>query len=98
MKYESLILAAGLGTRMRSSLPKALHPLGGRTLIRWAVEACLQATGKGPFVVIGPEMEGLRDSAQGAAGFVEQAQRLGTGHAVLQARQSLQGLCDRLLV
>jgi len=98
MKYESLILAAGLGTRMRSSLPKALHRLGGRTLIGWAVDACLQATGQGPYVVIGPEMEGLKDSAQGAAGFVEQTHRLGSGHAVLQARQVLQGRCDRLLV
>src|SRR3989304_5172680 len=86
MELESLILAAGLGTRMHSRLPKALHPLGGRPLIRWVVDACKHATGKPPFVVIGPEMGAIRAVVPEAAGFVEQTQRLGTGHAVLVAR------------
>lgn len=98
MELESLILAAGLGTRMHSRLPKALHPLGGRPLIRWVVDACKHATGKPPFVVIGPEMGAIRDVVPDAAEFVEQTERLGTGHAVLQARQALEGVCDRVLV
>jgi bifunctional UDP-N-acetylglucosamine pyrophosphorylase/glucosamine-1-phosphate N-acetyltransferase len=98
MAHESLILAAGLGTRMHSGLPKALHPVCGRPMIRWVFEACRQATGKAPYVVIGPDMEAIREVVPEAAGFVIQNERLGTGHAVLQARQALEGRCDRLLV
>jgi bifunctional UDP-N-acetylglucosamine pyrophosphorylase/glucosamine-1-phosphate N-acetyltransferase len=98
MAYESLILAAGLGTRMRSRLPKALHPLCERPMIRWVFDACRQATGKAPYVVIGPDMQDIKEVVPDAAGFVIQKERLGTGHAVLQARQALEGRCDRLLV
>lgn len=99
MAYQSLILAAGMGTRMRSKLPKALHPLCEWPMIRWAFEACRQATGRPPFVVVGPEMEEeIRAVVPDAAGFVIQRERLGTGHAVLQARQELEGHCERLLV
>ena len=49
MDCESLILAAGLGTRMKTGLPKLLHSLGGRPLLRWSVEACRHATGRDPF-------------------------------------------------
>jgi bifunctional UDP-N-acetylglucosamine pyrophosphorylase/glucosamine-1-phosphate N-acetyltransferase len=98
MAHESLILAAGLGTRMHSALPKALHLVCGRPMIRWVFEACTLATGKPPYVVIGPEMEGIREVVPEAAGFVVQKERLGTGHAVLQAREALEGRCERLLV
>lgn len=98
MVYESLILAAGMGTRMHSRLPKALHPLCERPMIRWVYEACKQAIGKAPFVVLGPEMRGIQEVIPDAAGFIEQTERLGTGHAVLQARRALEGRCDRLLV
>jgi bifunctional UDP-N-acetylglucosamine pyrophosphorylase/glucosamine-1-phosphate N-acetyltransferase len=98
MEHESLILAAGMGTRMHSRLPKALQPLCEWPMIRWAFDACRLAIGKAPYVVLGPEMGGLRDVVPDAAGFIEQVDRLGTGHAVLQARQALEGRCDRLLV
>lgn len=98
MTYESLILAAGMGTRMHSRLSKPLHTLCERPMIQWVFEACQQATGKGPFVVLGPEMAGIRQAVPDAAGYIEQSERLGTGHAVLQARQALEGRCDRLLV
>jgi bifunctional UDP-N-acetylglucosamine pyrophosphorylase/glucosamine-1-phosphate N-acetyltransferase len=98
MAYESLILAAGMGTRMHSGLPKALHPLGGRPMIRWVFDACQEAIGKAPYVVISPDMEAIREAVPEAAGLVVQADRLGTGHAVLQARGTLEGRCDRLLV
>src|SRR3990172_8222911 len=53
MRCESVILAAGQGTRMRSSLRKVLHPLLGRPMLAWAVAACREATGGAPLVEVG---------------------------------------------
>jgi bifunctional UDP-N-acetylglucosamine pyrophosphorylase/glucosamine-1-phosphate N-acetyltransferase len=95
---EAVVLAAGLGTRMRSSLAKVLHPLGGRPMLLWSVDACRDATGRTPYVVVGPEAEDVRQMVGERARFVEQGERLGTGHAVLQARELLRGQSDLVLV
>ena len=98
MICDSVILAAGLGRRMRSSLPKVLHPLGGRPILAWSIHACREASGRSPFVVVGPEAEAIRESAGDNVHFVEQVDRLGTGHALLQSSQALQGRSDLVLV
>lgn len=98
MKTEAVILAAGLGTRMNSDLPKVLHLLGGRIMIDWIVAACREATNKKPFIVIGPEMEAVKQAVGVEARFITQTERLGTGHAVLQATGQLQGQSDQVLV
>jgi len=98
MDCEAIILAAGLGTRMRSGLPKVLHLLGGRPMLTWSVEACRQATGRPPYVVVGPEGETVRPAVGDEALFIEQRERLGTGHAVLQARPHLRGKSGLVLV
>ncbi|GEL01962.1 bifunctional protein GlmU [Swaminathania salitolerans] len=79
----AVILAAGLGTRMRSSLPKALHPLGGRPMICHLVETAASVFDR-IVVVVGPDMDAL---AQAVAPWptVIQNERLGTGHAALMA-------------
>lgn len=86
MSATAVILAAGLGTRMKSSRPKALHPLAGRPML-----AHLMATCTGVFehivVVIGPEMEALAKVAAPHE-VVVQHERLGTGHAALQAAEA----------
>jgi bifunctional UDP-N-acetylglucosamine pyrophosphorylase / glucosamine-1-phosphate N-acetyltransferase len=98
MKCESVILAAGLGTRMRSRQAKVMHPLGGRPLLQWTLEACRQAAGRTPFVVVGPRAADVRAALEGQAHVVEQAERLGTGHALLQAAPALQGGAPLVLV
>lgn len=98
MTCESVILAAGLGTRMRSRLAKVLHPLGGRPLLLWTLEACREATGRTPYVVVGPQAEEVRRALEGRAHFVEQAEPLGTGHALLQAAAALRGGPEQVLV
>ena len=98
MKCESVILAAGLGTRMRSRQAKVIHPLGGRPLLQWTLEACRQAAGRTPFVVVGPDAADVRAALEGQAHVVEQAERLGTGHALLQAAPALQGGAPLVLV
>jgi bifunctional UDP-N-acetylglucosamine pyrophosphorylase/glucosamine-1-phosphate N-acetyltransferase len=98
MVCASVILAAGMGTRMKSESAKVLHDLGGYPLIQWALNAGWEATGREPVLVIGPDAEDIRAIAKNQAAFVEQPERLGTGHAVMQAKKVLQGKSDLILV
>ncbi len=98
MVCASVILAAGMGTRMKSESAKVLHDLGGYPLIQWALNAGREATGREPVIVIGPDAEDIRAIAKNQAAFVEQSERLGTGHAVMQAKKVLQGKSDLVLV
>jgi len=98
MKCESLVLAAGLGTRMKSDLPKTLHMLGGRPLVAWSVDACSQATGRPPVVVVGPEIDLYQQALGKDIPLVVQDQRLGTGHAAMQAETELKGKSGLVLV
>jgi bifunctional UDP-N-acetylglucosamine pyrophosphorylase/glucosamine-1-phosphate N-acetyltransferase len=79
----AVILAAGLGTRMRSAVPKALHPIAGRPMLRHLLDSAAQVFAH-IVVVIGPDMP---DVAAAAAPYpvVIQHERLGTAHAALQA-------------
>jgi bifunctional UDP-N-acetylglucosamine pyrophosphorylase/glucosamine-1-phosphate N-acetyltransferase len=89
MPAAAIILAAGLGTRMRSSLPKALHPIAGRPMLNHLIAACEAAFDR-IVVVVGPDMQALERAAAPHATVV-QAERLGTGHAALQAAPLLEG-------
>jgi len=83
----AIILAAGLGTRMRSALPKALHPIAGRPMLRHLIAAC-EAVFERIVVVVGPGMPAL-EAAAAPHPTVVQAERLGTGHAALQGRRAV---------
>ncbi len=83
----TVILAAGEGKRMRSRRPKALHLLGGRSLVAYPVNLARRLGGR-TVVVVGSQGEDIR-RVLGEAGnltFVEQKERLGTGHALREAR------------
>ena len=85
----TVVLAAGEGTRMRSSLPKVLHPVAGQSLLAHVLDAAPHGTGAALAVVIGPDHKAVTDEVRrarsDAATFI-QAERLGTAHAVLAAR------------
>ncbi len=98
MRFSAVILAAGQGTRMKSALPKVLHPLAGRPLVSYAVATATAVTGAKPVLVVGYGGGQVQASLGGAARYVTQAQQLGTGHAVLQARDLLLGQSDAVLV
>ncbi len=98
MRCESIILAAGLGTRMKSSVPKLLQPLAGRPMIWWSAIACQQATGSEPYLILPPEGTAIAEAAGGSSRWIEQTEPLGTGHAVLQAAERLNGQSDLVLV
>ncbi|MCX7685794.1 MAG: bifunctional UDP-N-acetylglucosamine diphosphorylase/glucosamine-1-phosphate N-acetyltransferase GlmU [Acetobacteraceae bacterium] len=85
----AILLAAGLGTRMRSDVPKALHPLAGRPMLRHLLAACEQVFDR-IVVVVGPGMEAVARAAAPHAVAV-QAERLGTAHAALAAAPLLEG-------
>src|SRR3990172_7862505 len=82
-----VILAAGEGKRMRSRQPKVLHRLCGRPLIGYALRMARVLADR-IVLVVGPDADGVRAAAGEGVRIVEQRERLGTGHAVLQARQA----------
>jgi bifunctional UDP-N-acetylglucosamine pyrophosphorylase/glucosamine-1-phosphate N-acetyltransferase len=98
MKTTVIILAAGQGTRMRSAIPKVLHPLLGKPLIHYSLRAAQQATMTKPVIVIGHEANAVRQTIGEAAHLVVQEPQLGTGHAVQQVESILRGDCDSVLV
>ncbi len=98
MNLKAIIMAAGQGTRMRSKLPKVLHPLLGQPLIRYSVETTTRVTGQRLVVIIGHGSDEVRKELGEQAEFAIQAEQLGTGHAVQQAASLLQGQADLVLV
>ncbi len=98
MVCNAVILAAGLGTRMKSNTPKVLHKLGERPILSWVVDSCRAATENAPTVVVGPDADDIRIQMASDVQFVVQEERLGTGHATLQARDSLKEKADLILI
>lgn len=85
-KLNVIILAAGQGTRMKSSLPKVLHPLGGKPLLAHVIEAANSLNPAKQVVVYGHGGQLVCDTINDQTiSWVEQAEQLGTGHAVNQA-------------
>jgi bifunctional UDP-N-acetylglucosamine pyrophosphorylase/glucosamine-1-phosphate N-acetyltransferase len=97
----AIVLAAGEGTRMRSTLPKVLHAVAGRTLLAHVLAALAKAGGTQTAVVVGPDREDVAAEAKriapNAQTFV-QTERRGTAHAVLAAKDALKKGADDILV
>ena len=95
-----VILAAGLGTRMKSHKAKVLHRAGGKTLVEHAVDTALGVTRADRiFVVVGHQAEQVRAAiASPGIGFIEQTEQLGTGHALLVGREALSPLDGYLVI
>ncbi|NMJ43612.1 bifunctional UDP-N-acetylglucosamine diphosphorylase/glucosamine-1-phosphate N-acetyltransferase GlmU [Roseomonas sp. JC162] len=89
MTHAAVILAAGLGTRMRSPRPKVMHPIAGRPMIRHLLQAVEARFGR-VVVVVGPDMPDL-EAAVAPHAVAVQRERLGTAHAALQAGPQLGG-------
>jgi len=83
MQATAIILAAGLGTRMKSALPKTLHRLAGQSMLRHLLGSC-ETLFDNIVVVLGPDMDPVRKQAEPHVCVVQQ-ERLGTAHAALQA-------------
>ncbi len=101
-----LILAAGLGTRMKSDQAKVLHRLGSRPLIAHVLKTAEQINPENIFVVVGNQADKVEEAARAAVGvevsdklrFVLQAEQKGTGHAVMCAAEALKKVRGLLVV
>ena len=98
MTLASIILAAGEGTRMRSKLPKVLHPLAGKPMVWYALKAVETLTDLTPVLVVGHGSDAVMAAVGDAAAYALQEEQLGTGHAVLMGKPYLAGKADTLLV
>uniref|UniRef100_UPI00307DE9D4 bifunctional UDP-N-acetylglucosamine diphosphorylase/glucosamine-1-phosphate N-acetyltransferase GlmU n=1 Tax=Thermus sp. TaxID=275 RepID=UPI00307DE9D4 len=97
--HAHVILAAGQGTRMRSRLPKVLHPLLGQPMLAYAVETALALAPERLVVVVGHGGERVREALWGyPVVFAEQKEQLGTAHALMQAGEALKGFPGPILV
>jgi bifunctional UDP-N-acetylglucosamine pyrophosphorylase / glucosamine-1-phosphate N-acetyltransferase len=94
------ILAAGRGTRMKSTLPKVVHPLGGRTLVERALDSVESLNPSRRLVIVGYGADQVKAALQhrNDVEFIEQAQQLGTGHAAQQVIPALQDFEGDLLI
>lgn len=98
MKVTAVVLAAGQGTRMRSDLPKVLHPLCGKPMLWHVLEALKSATTEKPVVIIGHGADAVEKYLGDAADCVVQEPQLGTGHATMQAEPVLKDKTDYVIV
>jgi bifunctional UDP-N-acetylglucosamine pyrophosphorylase/glucosamine-1-phosphate N-acetyltransferase len=97
----TIVLAAGEGTRMRSSLPKVLHPVAGRPLITHVLAAAPGSKKDAIAVVVGPDHQAVISEIKRArpeAKTYVQRERLGTAHAVLAARDAIAAGADDILI
>jgi UDP-N-acetylglucosamine diphosphorylase/glucosamine-1-phosphate N-acetyltransferase len=96
---STLILAAGKGTRMKSDLVKVLHPLRGKPLLTYSLDLARAVGSKKIVVVVGHQADLVRERFKNQRlFFVEQVQQLGTGHAVLQAKDHFDGYRGTILI
>ena len=99
----AIILAAGMGTRMKSALPKVMHPIAGRPMVNHVINAVMGLANIGGHkeakivVVIGPDMAVLEKAVTGHT-TVQQTDRLGTAHAVEQAKAALGSFAGDILI
>ena len=98
MSLSVVVLAAGKGTRMRSALPKVLHPVAHKPMVQHVIDVAKQLQPNAMHVIYGHGGDVLQQTLKGQAlNFVEQAEQLGTGHAVQQVVPHL-GANDKVLI
>src|SRR6266550_1805258 len=95
---DVIIMAAGLGTRMKSRTAKVLHRAAGRPLIDYVVDLAQEISGKPPMVVVGHQNEAVQEHVGDRARYALQEKQLGTGHAVQQAMQALDAKEKNILI
>ncbi|HEY6571358.1 MAG TPA: NTP transferase domain-containing protein, partial [Candidatus Limnocylindrales bacterium] len=94
----AIILAAGLGTRMKSGVPKVLHPVCGRPMIDYVLDAAIGATGSRPVVVYSPATAPVREAVESRADTALQDEPRGTGDALRAALAVVPDDAEEVLV
>lgn len=93
-----VILAAGKGTRMKSTLHKVLHPLGGRPMLHHLLDTLRTLTPNRKIIVVGADKEQVEQSVGDQAEIVVQEPQFGTGHALQATRDKLQDFSGNVLI
>lgn len=83
--FTSVILAAGMGTRMKSKMPKVIHRVCGKPLTKWVVDASYEAGAGDVLAIVGHKAEMVKETLGDVCKYALQAEQKGTGHAVMQA-------------
>jgi len=97
--FCALILAAGKGTRMKSDLAKVLHVLEGKPLLHYCLQSAHRAGAEKIVVIVGHQADLVRQEfSQCGCIFIDQKPQLGTGHAVLQAKEALTGYSGKTVI
>lgn len=98
MSCAGIILAAGKGTRMSSDLPKVLHEIDGKPMISFVLDAIRPIVRERVYVVVGYRADDVIAACSEDVRFVHQHQQLGTGHAVMQCENALDGFSGTVVV
>jgi len=98
MKCTAVILAAGKGTRMKSRLPKVLHPILGKPMAQFAIDAVKNVVDQKPIMVVGHKAQEVQTKLGNQADYVIQEEQLGTGHAVQQAETAVDETSQLVLI
>lgn len=96
--FQAIVLAAGKGSRMQSDLPKVLHPICGRPMVCHVLDALKSVGIPRPIIVIGRGAELVEQTLGSGYVYVLQEQQLGSGHAVMCARDASEGRSAHILV
>ena len=94
----TVILAAGKGTRMKSTMPKVLHRVGGKAMVEHVLDAAKSAGSSRNIVVVGFGADQVKQELDGRAEFIVQTEQLGTGHAVQQTAGLLESYNGTVMV
>ena len=97
-RVAAVVLAAGLGTRMKSRTPKLLHPLCGRPMLAYVIDAAREGAGGRPLVVTSPATAEVRTALGDEVDYALQAEPRGTGDAIRAALEALPADADEILV
>ncbi len=95
---SAIILAAGKGTRMKSDLPKVLHQVMGKPIIRWVVDNTKAAGVQDIVVIVGQDSAAIKEELGSDVMYAVQEKQLGTGHAVLQGEKLLSRFEGNVLI
>lgn len=96
--FTSVILAAGMGTRMKSKMPKVIHKVCGKELVKWVIDTSKQAGADNVVTIIGHKAEMVRPVIEADSQIAIQSEQLGTGHAVMQAAEFIKAAKGYIVV
>lgn len=83
--FTSVILAAGMGTRMKSKMPKVIHRVCGKPLTKWVIDESYKAGAKNVLAIVGHKADMVKETIGDVCEYALQTEQKGTGHAVMQA-------------